>query len=123
MLPVAAAVLVALLVSSALIGGKLLHASRHQPSNPLAPQPAAPHADQQPGAEPVRQPSTAPTSDRPAAAGPGPVGPVGGPVPAGFRAVDLTWVSTDQGWALGTAPCAQAPCTSIVRTLDGGQTG
>jgi photosystem II stability/assembly factor-like uncharacterized protein len=47
--------------------------------------------------------------------------PVGGPVPAEFRALDLTWVSGQDGWALGTAPCATAPCTSIVRTSDGGK--
>jgi photosystem II stability/assembly factor-like uncharacterized protein len=42
-------------------------------------------------------------------------------VPAGFYAVDLTWVSNDLGWALGTAPCNNQPCTSIVRTRDGGK--
>ncbi len=47
---------------------------------------------------------------------------MGGPVPAGFLARDLTFVSADQGWLLGTAPCASAPCTSIVRTTDGGRT-
>jgi hypothetical protein len=46
----------------------------------------------------------------------------GGPLPTGFTVTDLTWVSDTQGWALGTAPCAQAPCTSVVHTLDGGQT-
>lgn len=48
--------------------------------------------------------------------------PPGGPVPAGFRPVSVTWVSTTQGWALGTAPCASPPCTSMVRTTDGGAT-
>jgi photosystem II stability/assembly factor-like uncharacterized protein len=42
-------------------------------------------------------------------------------VPAGFRAVDLTWVSLDEGWALGTAPCGTPPCTSVLHTTDGGQ--
>ncbi len=42
-------------------------------------------------------------------------------MPAGFRAVDLTWISNSVGWALGTAPCGQPPCTSIVRTTDGGR--
>ncbi len=46
----------------------------------------------------------------------------GGPRPTGFTVTDLTWVSDTQGWALGTAPCAQAPCTSVVHTLDGGHT-
>jgi photosystem II stability/assembly factor-like uncharacterized protein len=32
----------------------------------------------------------------------------------------MTFVSASEGWVLGTAPCAVAPCTSIVRTTDGG---
>jgi photosystem II stability/assembly factor-like uncharacterized protein len=46
----------------------------------------------------------------------------GGPVPPGFLAQDLTFVSADTGWLLGTAPCSSAPCTSITRTGDGGRT-
>ena len=46
--------------------------------------------------------------------------PRGGPVPAGFAATSVTWVSPDEAFVLGTAPCAHAPCTSIVRTLDRG---
>src|SRR6204780_4708777 len=46
--------------------------------------------------------------------------PAGGPVPAGFAATSVTFVSEDEAFVLGTAPCAQAPCTSIVRTLDRG---
>ncbi len=48
--------------------------------------------------------------------------PAGGPVPSGFRAQSATFVSADQGWVLGTAPCATAPCTSVVRTSDDGAT-
>src|SRR5580658_2247417 len=44
----------------------------------------------------------------------------GGPVPAGFAATSVTFVSADEAFVLGTAPCAHAPCTSIVRTLDRG---
>jgi hypothetical protein len=32
----------------------------------------------------------------------------------------VTFVSADEAFVLGTAPCAHAPCTSIVRTLDRG---
>ncbi len=53
---------------------------------------------------------------------PRPPGPAGGPVPSGVRLADLTFVSDQMGWALGSAPCSRAPCTSIVRTLDGGRT-
>jgi hypothetical protein len=42
-------------------------------------------------------------------------------VPAGFAATSVTWVSPDEAFVLGTAPCAHAPCTSIVRTLNRGQ--
>jgi photosystem II stability/assembly factor-like uncharacterized protein len=46
----------------------------------------------------------------------------GGPLPAGFTVADLTWVSDNQGWALGSAPCTRMPCTSVVHTVDGGHT-
>lgn len=36
--------------------------------------------------------------------------------------MSATFVSTRTGWVLGTAPCASPPCTSIVRTVDGGTT-
>jgi hypothetical protein len=48
-------------------------------------------------------------------------GPAGGPVPRGFQPVSMTFVSASDGWVLGTAPCAQQPCTSVVRTTDGGR--
>ena len=44
-----------------------------------------------------------------------------GPVPARFAATSVTFVSPEEAWVLGTAPCAHAPCTSIVRTLDRGR--
>jgi hypothetical protein len=46
--------------------------------------------------------------------------PSGGPVPTGFAAASVTFVSPDEAFVLGTAPCAKAPCTSILRTLDRG---
>ena len=48
-------------------------------------------------------------------------GPVGGPVPPGFAAASVTFVSLQTGWVLGTAPCSSPPCTSILRTRDGGR--
>jgi hypothetical protein len=54
-------------------------------------------------------PGTGPTDGRPA-----------GGVPAGFAATSVTWVSPDEAFVLGTAPCAHAPCTSIARTLNRG---
>jgi hypothetical protein len=54
-------------------------------------------------------------------ASPAPQGPAGGPVPAGFQPASVSFVSPGTGWALGTTPsCATAPCTSLVRTADGG---
>jgi len=47
--------------------------------------------------------------------------PAGGPVPPGFAAVSVTFVSDRQAYVLGEAPCAHAPCTSVARTLDGGR--
>lgn len=45
-----------------------------------------------------------------------------GPVPAHFAARSVTFVSRDEGFVLGTAPCAVHPCTSLVRTLNRGAT-
>jgi photosystem II stability/assembly factor-like uncharacterized protein len=49
---------------------------------------------------------------------------VGGHVPAGFSPIDVAWVGDTQGWALGTVStgCSQRPCTSVVQTVNGGQT-
>jgi photosystem II stability/assembly factor-like uncharacterized protein len=49
--------------------------------------------------------------------------PPNGPLPPGMRVVDLTFVSPDQGWALGTGQCLNgsgARCTALVRTDNGG---
>ncbi len=59
---------------------------------------------------------------RPTAGTPVSGAPLAGPVPAGFAATSVTFVSADEAFVLGTAPCAHAPCTSIVRTLDRGAT-
>jgi photosystem II stability/assembly factor-like uncharacterized protein len=55
-----------------------------------------------------------------AAATAAPAAPGSGPVPGGFRPISATFVSASDGWVLGTAPCAHKPCTSVVRTTDGG---
>jgi photosystem II stability/assembly factor-like uncharacterized protein len=49
-------------------------------------------------------------------------GPPGGPVPRGFEVVSFTFVSANDGWVLGTTKtCAHAPCTSVLRTTNGGR--
>jgi len=45
-----------------------------------------------------------------------------GPVPVGFTPDSFTAIGELTWWLLGTAPCSSAPCTSIVRTDDGGRT-
>ncbi|HTZ42767.1 MAG TPA: hypothetical protein VMB79_02815 [Jatrophihabitans sp.] len=116
-LPVAAAVIVGLLVGSVLIGTSVLHSSRHSPAAGPSPTPTAPVPTTSAPTPTPAPSSTGITSQPPSSQ---PAGPAGGPVPVGFRPYDLTWVSDDEGWALGTAPCSNAPCTSIVRTTDGG---
>jgi photosystem II stability/assembly factor-like uncharacterized protein len=46
--------------------------------------------------------------------------PSGTAVPAGFKPYSVTYVSSSTGYILGAAPCSHAPCTSLVRTTDGG---
>ena len=72
-------------------------------------------------------PPTAPSTPAPTAAPsvtPGqpitPAPPPGGPVPGGFTATSVTFVSAQEAFVLGTAPCPNAVCTSIVRTFDRG---
>ena len=51
-------------------------------------------------------------------------GPAGGPVPKAFHVADLTFVSSVDGWALGTGECFNTPgerCTALLRTDDGGR--
>ncbi len=46
--------------------------------------------------------------------------PAGGPAPSGFQPVSFTAVSPSEYWLLGTAPCSNPVCTSVLRTTDGG---
>ncbi|HEX6755972.1 MAG TPA: hypothetical protein VF109_08495 [Mycobacteriales bacterium] len=48
--------------------------------------------------------------------------PAGGPVPAGFTVTSITRVAGGVTYALGSAPCTARPCTSVVRSTDGGRT-
>src|SRR5439155_13711178 len=85
---------------------------------PLALRGGKHHSERITGVPPVSTsaPAPAPTS------APAFQGPPGGPVPPGFLAASVTFVSPSNGWVLGSAPCASPPCTSIVRTTDGGHT-
>ena len=73
-------------------------------------------------ASPAGTATATPAATGSGAAAPAVEPPPGGPVPQRFEPNSLTFVSATEGWVLGTAPCSQPPCTSIVRTRDGGRT-
>ncbi len=73
-----------------------------------------------PTAPPVNPTASAPTPPAPTSTEPSAAGPPDGPVPAGFVPMSATFDSPDHGWVLGDAPCGTPPCTSILRTRDGG---
>jgi hypothetical protein len=50
------------------------------------------------------------------------VAPSGGSARASFAPVSVTFISSAEGWVLGTAPCAGGECTAILRTSDSGRT-
>jgi hypothetical protein len=112
-LPVVNAAVVVLVVAAVLAGVFLVHSgsSKNKIVGPAVPVSTTPA----PSAPPVTTPAPSPSSSAP------PTVPVGA-VPAGFVPYSATWVTADDGWVLGNAPCATAPCTSVVRTHDGGKT-
>jgi photosystem II stability/assembly factor-like uncharacterized protein len=42
-------------------------------------------------------------------------------VPAGYKAISLNWISSQQGWVLGTVGCGVAHCSEVLATSDGGR--
>ena len=119
----AIAACVLLVVIGGTVGGIALVRHLTEPARPAAPtQPAspAPPTGSVPSVHPTSPSPTANPTASASSAQPAPPGATG-PVPAGFTVHDLTFVSDDQGWALGTAPCSSKPCTSLVRTSDGGR--
>jgi photosystem II stability/assembly factor-like uncharacterized protein len=104
--------------ATAVVAASLLPVLACSPSakHTSSPPPTTPATTTQPPAtETASPPTSAPTTT------PAPVGPPGGPVPHGFRAGSVTYVSANDGWVLGTAPCPRSICTSVVRTRDGGR--
>jgi photosystem II stability/assembly factor-like uncharacterized protein len=75
-----------------------------------------------PATSPTSSAGTTPSATTPATSAPASGQAAGGPVPGGFAATSVTFVSSQEAFVLGTAPCSHAPCTSIVRTLDRGAT-
>jgi photosystem II stability/assembly factor-like uncharacterized protein len=47
-------------------------------------------------------------------------GPAGGPVPTGFQAQSVTFVSASEGFVLGVAKCPSGTCPAVLRTRDAG---
>ena len=65
--------------------------------------------------------TTASATSSTAQASGAPASPRGGPVPRDFQPESFTAVSDDAWWVLGSAACSSPPCTSIVRSVDGGR--
>src|SRR5438445_10612941 len=99
LLPVAAAALVAVVAGAVVLGAKAL---RHN-DTAIRPSPVL-------RSGPTNLPSSSPpSSPSPSQSGSSSSSPTtmtrGGRVPAGFRVLDLTWVSEDEGWALSYPIC------------------
>jgi len=62
--------------------------------------------------------ASAPTGSATPATGPAAIGPV----PADFAPVSVTFVSSDDGWLLGSTACGDRSCAAVARTTDGGLT-
>ncbi|MGD0998546.1 MAG: hypothetical protein ABR941_09565, partial [Thermoleophilia bacterium] len=105
-LPAAACVVAIILLAAALTAC----GSKGQGSTSATPMGSSPPASQSPSATPTT-PAIAATSLPPA--------PVGAAVPTGFRATSVTFVSTDEGFVLGTAPGHGAV---VARSRDRGAT-
>lgn len=113
-LPALAAAAVAAVVSGvALVDSSGRHGAAPAVSRSVAP------------TSPTTDPSSAPavTSDAPSSP-PVVAPPRYGPTLAGFRALDLSFVGPDNGWALGTADCGSGSgrCAAMATTIDGGRT-
>jgi hypothetical protein len=67
-------------------------------------------------------PTSAPASLTPTPSTPAASLPAGVAVPAGFVPASVTFVSTQLGWVLGTAPCSSSnACVTLLRTENAGQ--
>ncbi|HTU94297.1 MAG TPA: hypothetical protein VMF14_00570 [Solirubrobacteraceae bacterium] len=72
-------------------------------------------------AKPTRTTSTLSSKAPASATAPRDVTAPAGPVPPGFGAESFTAISAGTWWLLGAAPCSTPPCTSVLRTDNGGQ--
>ena len=51
-----------------------------------------------------------------------PIATAATPVPKGFKANSITWLSSELGWVLGTVPCGSKVCSEVIGTKDGAKT-
>jgi photosystem II stability/assembly factor-like uncharacterized protein len=81
--------------------------------------PATPAASTRPASSAAAAAPAAPPAATSSPAGPGTPGP--GPAgPAGFQVLSMSFVSDQQGWALGSVACGTSRCGALVGTTDGG---
>ncbi len=101
-----------LLVAAISAGAVLVACSSTGPVTPAAHTPA-PTFPPLPTLDATPAPSATPT----------PIGslPVG-PVPQDFVPASVTFVSLDEGWVLGSAPCQTGSCVVLLNTLNAGRT-
>jgi hypothetical protein len=114
-LVVAIAVVVGLLALG--LGAHHNHTATHHPAT------TTPHhqTHRRHHAAPRTTTSTTLSSKPPASAtAPRHVNAPAGPVPPGFGAESYTAIGAGTWWLLGSAPCSNPPCTSILRTDNGG---
>jgi len=115
-LPVAAAGVIAVLLGAVLIGTKVIKrddSTANVPSPQPSPTVSLPTS---PVPSPSGSPTTSPSQPSSPANGAGPAA-----VPAGFRVLDLSWISNDEGWALSSPICSADGCVAVAHTIDGGR--
>jgi hypothetical protein len=121
LLPAIAAACVAGVVASIAIVASLQHPKTHSANTPSF-SVTPPTGGAASSTAPVT--TTAPSSSHGASGASTSAVPGIGPVPKGFQAADLTFVSTEDGWALGSGQCFKNPsqsCTALLRTSNGGK--
>ncbi len=116
--PALVAVVLAAIVLTTLhvVGGQ--PSRTFQPGRPAAGSPPASSGGKRPRG---RSASGVRTGSAPRRPQRGAVLAAAGAAPSGFQPESFTAISEFTWWLLGTAPCTNPPCTSIVRTVNGGQ--
>lgn len=123
-LPLIASGAVAAMVAAVVAISQIHHDNEHAATTPT-PTLTTPAPSSSPTSAPsTSAPSTTSSAPSTASSTTQPV-PSTGPVPTAFGVVDMTFVSTANGWALGSGQCFKDKsqrCIALARTEDGGQT-